>query len=47
LADVYQDQMSGAKASRPGLDKLVAGERLLNSLRIIIWNGTIRDWGTG
>src|ERR1700686_4100440 len=27
LASVYQDQMSGAKASRPGLDQLVADAR--------------------
>ena len=28
LAGVYQDQMSGAKAQRPGLDALMAGARL-------------------
>lgn len=27
LASVYQDQMSGAKASRPGLDLLMADAR--------------------
>ena len=27
LAGVYQDQMSGAKASRPGLDQLIADAR--------------------
>jgi len=28
VAGVYQDQMSGAKASRPGIDQLMAAARL-------------------
>src|SRR5205085_7892196 len=37
LAGVYQDQMSGAKASRPGLDKLMGEARLRNFDAVLVW----------
>jgi putative DNA-invertase from lambdoid prophage Rac len=37
LTGIYQDQMSGAKASRPGLDKLVADARRRNFDVVVVW----------
>lgn len=37
LANVYQDQMSGAKASRPGLDQLIADARRRNFDIVVVW----------
>jgi len=37
LAGVYQDQMSGAKAQRPGLDALMADARLHKFDAAIVW----------
>ena len=37
LAGVYQDQMSGTKARRPGLDALMAGARRRKFDAIIVW----------
>jgi DNA invertase Pin-like site-specific DNA recombinase len=37
LASVYQDQMSGAKASRPGLDQLIADARRRKFDVVIAW----------
>jgi DNA invertase Pin-like site-specific DNA recombinase len=37
LTDVYQDQMSGAKASRPGLDQLIADARRRKFDVVVVW----------
>jgi len=37
LSDVYQDQMSGAKACRPGLDQLIADARRRKFDVVIVW----------
>jgi putative DNA-invertase from lambdoid prophage Rac len=37
LAGVYQDQISGAKAQRPGLDKLMADARLHKFDAVLVW----------
>jgi putative DNA-invertase from lambdoid prophage Rac len=37
LAGVYQDQMSGAKVSRPGLDQLMADARLRRFDAVVVW----------
>jgi DNA invertase Pin-like site-specific DNA recombinase len=37
LAGVYQDQMSGAKASRPGLDQLIADARRRKFDVVVVW----------
>jgi DNA invertase Pin-like site-specific DNA recombinase len=37
LASVYQDQMSGAKASRPGLDQLIADARRRKFDVVVVW----------
>ena len=37
VAGVYQDQMSGAKASRPGLDQLMADARLRKFDAVLVW----------
>ena len=37
LASVYQDQMSGAKTSRPGLDQLMADARRRKFDAVIVW----------
>ena len=37
LANVYQDQMSGAKASRPGLDRLMVDARLRRFDAVVVW----------
>jgi putative DNA-invertase from lambdoid prophage Rac len=37
LAGVYQDQMSGAKASRPGLDHLIADARKRKFDIVVVW----------
>src|ERR1700730_6625010 len=37
LASVYQDQMSGAKASRPGLDQLFAEARRRKFDIVVVW----------
>jgi DNA invertase Pin-like site-specific DNA recombinase len=37
LANVYQDQMSGAKASRPGLDQLMADARRRQFDVVVVW----------
>jgi len=37
LAGIYQDQMSGAKASRPGLDRLVADARVRRFDAVLVW----------
>src|SRR5436190_9117896 len=37
LAGVYQDQMSGAKAQRPGLDTLMGDARLHKFDVVIVW----------
>ena len=37
LANVYQDQMSGAKASRPGLDQLMADARSRQFDVVVVW----------
>jgi len=37
LAEVYQDRMSGAKASRPGLDQLMADARRRRFDAVVVW----------
>src|ERR1700680_3763236 len=37
LAGIYQDQMSGAKASRPGLDRLMADARRRHLDIVVVW----------
>jgi DNA invertase Pin-like site-specific DNA recombinase len=37
LAGVYQDQISGAKASRPGLDKLMSDARQRRFDAVLVW----------
>jgi putative DNA-invertase from lambdoid prophage Rac len=37
IAGIYQDQMSGAKASRPGLDQLMADARLRRFDAVVVW----------
>lgn len=37
LAGIYEDQMSGAKASRPGLDRLMADARLRRFDTVVVW----------
>lgn len=37
LASVYQDQMSGAKVSRPGLDQLMADARCRRFDVVVVW----------
>jgi DNA invertase Pin-like site-specific DNA recombinase len=37
IAGIYQDQMSGAKASRPGLDQLMADARLRKFDAVLVW----------
>jgi putative DNA-invertase from lambdoid prophage Rac len=37
VAGIYQDQMSGAKASRPGLDQLMADARLRRFDAVAVW----------
>ena len=37
LSGVYQDQISGAKASRPGLDKLMADARQRRFDVALVW----------
>lgn len=37
LASVYQDQMSGAKASRPGLDQLMTDARCRRFDVVVVW----------
>jgi putative DNA-invertase from lambdoid prophage Rac len=37
LAGIYQDQISGAKASRPGLDKLIADARQRRFDAVLVW----------
>ena len=37
LAGIYQDQMSGAKVSRPGLDRLMSDARQLRFDVVIVW----------
>src|SRR5580704_6335391 len=37
LTNVYQDQMSGAKASRPGLDQLMADARCRRFDVVVVW----------
>ena len=37
LAAVYQDQMSGAKANRPGLDQLMTDARLRRFDGVLVW----------
>ena len=37
LTEVYCDQMSGAKASRPGLDRLMADARLRRFDAVVVW----------
>ena len=37
LAGIYQDQISGAKASRPGLDKLMADARQRRFDVVLVW----------
>ena len=37
LASVYQDTMSGAKASRPGLDRLMADARQRRFDAVLVW----------
>ena len=37
LAGTYQDQISGAKASRPGLDKLMADARQRRVDAVLVW----------
>lgn len=37
LAEVYQDQMSGAKASRPGLDQLMTDARRRRFDAVVVW----------
>ena len=37
LVEVYQDQMSGAKASRPGLDQLMADARRRKFDVVVVW----------
>ena len=56
LAGTYQDQISGAKASRPGLDRIMADARLRQFDAVLVWKldrfgrslvhcvGGIRSW---
>lgn len=37
VVGIYQDQMSGAKASRPGLDQLMADARLRKFDAVLVW----------
>lgn len=37
LTGTYQDQMSGAKASRPGLDQLIADARRPKFDVVVVW----------
>jgi len=37
LQNVYQDQMSGAKASRPGLDQLIVDARRRRFDAVVVW----------
>ncbi len=37
VVGIYQDQMSGAKASRPGLDQLMANARLRKFDAVLVW----------
>src|SRR5690242_12047746 len=37
LAGIYQDTMSGAKASRPGLDKLMSDARQRRFDAVLVW----------
>ena len=37
LAGTYQDQISGAKASRPGLDRIMADARLRQFDAVLVW----------
>jgi putative DNA-invertase from lambdoid prophage Rac len=37
LTEIYQDQMSGAKASRPGLDQLIADARCRRFDVVVVW----------
>src|SRR5580704_8714651 len=37
LTSVYQDQMSGAKATRPGLDQLIADARRRKFDVVVVW----------
>jgi DNA invertase Pin-like site-specific DNA recombinase len=37
LAGIYQDQMSGAKVQRPGLDALMADARLRKFDAVVVW----------
>jgi putative DNA-invertase from lambdoid prophage Rac len=37
LASIYQDQMSGAKASRPGLDQLISDARRRKFDVVVVW----------
>ncbi len=37
VSGVYEDQMSGAKTSRPGLDRLMADARLRKFDAILVW----------
>ena len=37
LSEVYPDQMSGAKASRPGLDQLMADARRRRFDAVVVW----------
>jgi putative DNA-invertase from lambdoid prophage Rac len=37
LAGTYQDEMSGAKASRPGLDQLMLGARRRKFDVVVVW----------
>jgi putative DNA-invertase from lambdoid prophage Rac len=37
VAGIYQDQMSGAKASRPGIDQLMAAARLRKFDAVLVW----------
>ena len=37
VAGIYQDQMSGAKASRPGVDQLMAAARLRKFDAVLVW----------
>jgi len=37
VAAVYQDQMSGAKASRPGLDQLMSDARVRRFDAVLVW----------
>jgi len=37
LAGIYQDQMSGARISRPGLDRLMADARMRRFDAVLVW----------